>query len=65
MAPDPTSAAASPDDVADGVNEEALAEVMRVVPLGAGVVAGAAVAMLVLGYLLIYLLVFMPRGVVG
>ena len=38
---------------------------MRVVPLGAGVLAGAAVAMLVVGYLLIYLLVFLPRGMVG
>ena len=38
---------------------------MRVVPLGAGVLAGSAVALLVLGYLLIYLLVFVPRGVVG
>jgi hypothetical protein len=63
--PDPTSAAASPHEVADDVDEAALAEVMHVVPLGAGVVAGAAVALLVLGYLLIYLLVFVPRGVVG
>jgi hypothetical protein len=38
---------------------------MRHVPLGAGVLAGAAVALLVLGYLLIYLLVFLPRGTVG
>jgi hypothetical protein len=29
------------------------------------VLAGAAVALLVLGYLLIYLLVFIPRGTVG
>jgi hypothetical protein len=62
---DPTSAAASPQEVADDVDEAALAEVMHVVPLGAGVLAGAAVALLVLGYLLIYLLVFVPRGVVG
>jgi hypothetical protein len=47
------------------VDEAALARVMHVVPLGAGVLAGAAVAMLVLGYLLIYLLVFVPRGTVG
>ena len=65
MHPDPTSAAADPQDVADEVNEQALAEVMHVVPLGAGVLAGTAVAILVLGYLLIYLLVFVPRGVVG
>jgi hypothetical protein len=29
------------------------------------VLAGATVALLVLGYLLIYLLVFIPRGTVG
>jgi hypothetical protein len=63
--PDPTSAASDPHEVADDVNEAALADVMRTVPLGAGVVAGTAVALLVLGYLLIYLLVFVPRGVVG
>jgi hypothetical protein len=65
MHPDPTSAAASPDEIADEVDEQALADVMRVVPLGAGVLAGSAVAVLVIGYLLIYLLVFIPRGVVG
>lgn len=63
--PDPTSAAADPHEVADHIDEEALAEVMRLVPLGAGVLAGVAVALLVLGYILIYLLVFVPRGVVG
>ena len=59
------SAAASPFDVADEVDEAALAAVMRYVPLGAGVLAGTAVALLVLGYLLIYALVFIPRGTVG
>ena len=34
-------------------------------PLGAAVLAGTAVALLVLGYLAIYLLVFLPRGAVG
>ena len=46
-------------------DEAALTEVMRVVPLGAGVVAGLAVALLVIGYLAIYLFVFLPRGGVG
>jgi hypothetical protein len=59
------SAAASAIEVADDVDEESLAAVMRVVPLGAGVLAGSAVALLVLGYLAIYLLVFLPRGTVG
>jgi hypothetical protein len=62
---DQPSAADSPFEVADEVDEAALAQVMHVVPLGAGVLAGAAVALLVLGYLLIYLLVFIPRGTVG
>ena len=61
MPPDPP-VPATPEDPLD---ERALAEVMRIVPLGAGVLAGTAVALLVLGYILIYLLVFLPRGVVG
>ena len=65
MHSDLTSAAAAPEDAPDEVNEEALAAVMRVVPLGAGVLAGTAVALLVIGYLLTYLLIFVPRGVVG
>jgi hypothetical protein len=52
-------------EIADQIDEAALAEVMRVAPLGAAVVAGTAVALLVLGYLAIYLLVFLPRGPVG
>ena len=59
------SAANSPLEVADDVDEAALARVMHDVPWGAGVLAGAAVALLVIGYLLIYLLVFIPRGTVG
>jgi hypothetical protein len=62
---DQPSAADSPREVADDIDEAALAVVMREVPLGAGVLAGAAVALLVLGYLLIYALVFIPRGTVG
>ena len=52
-------------EVADQIDEAALAEVMRVAPLGAGVLAGTAVALLVLGYLAIHLLVFLLRGMVG
>ena len=54
-----------PAELADHIDEAALAEVMRVTPLGAGVLAGTAVALLVLGYLAIYFLVFLPRGAVG
>ena len=52
-------------EVADDVDETALASVMRTVPLGAAVLAGSAVALLVLGYLLVYIFVFIPRGTVG
>lgn len=65
MHTDEPSAADSPLEVADDVDEAALAKAMRLVPLGAAVLAGSAVALLVLGYLLIYLLVFIPRGTVG
>ena len=67
--PDPrlqhSSAADSRFDVVDEIDDAALAAVMEHVPLGAGVLAGTAVALLVLGYLLIYALVFIPRGTVG
>jgi hypothetical protein len=65
MHSDQPSAADSNLEVADDVDETALASVMRTVPLGAAVLAGSAVALLVLGYLLIYMLVFIPRGTVG
>ena len=62
---DQPSAADAPSEVADDVDEAALAQVMRVVPLGAAVLAGTTVALLVIGYLAIYLLIFLPRGAVG
>jgi hypothetical protein len=61
---EPASADVRPE-TADQLDEAALAQVMRVVPLGAGILAGAAVALLVIGYLAVYLLVFLPRGAVG
>jgi hypothetical protein len=65
MHSDQPSATDSNLEIVDDVDETALASVMRTVPLGAGVLAGSAVALLVLGYLLIYMLVFIPRGTVG
>ena len=62
---DQSSGAYHPSETADQIDDAALAEVMRVTPLGAAVLAGLAVALLVLGYLAIYLLVFLPRGTVG
>jgi hypothetical protein len=64
MIPHP-SAADRPSEVPDDVDEVALAEAMRLVPLGAGVLAGTAVALMVLGYLAIYVFVFLARGPVG
>jgi len=61
----PSGDTSPPSEDVDGVDAEALARVMRIVPLGAGVLAGGAVALLVLGYLLIYIAVFIPRGIVG
>ena len=65
MSADQSSHAYRPSEIDDQIDETALAEVMRVTPVGAAVVAGTAVALLVLGYLAIYLLVFLPRGPVG
>jgi hypothetical protein len=61
----PSSAADSSSEVTDQVDEAVLAQVMRVVPLGTAVLAGTAVALTVLGYLAIYLFIFLPRGPVG
>jgi hypothetical protein len=61
----PPTSADDPSEIPDEVDEAALGEVMHVVPLGAGVLAGAAVALMVLGCLAIYLFVFLPRGPVG
>ena len=65
MHPDQPSSIASSIEATDDVDPAALANVMRKVPLGAAVLAGSAVALLVAGYLLIYILVFIPRGTVG
>jgi len=65
MLDDHSSAAASDLDIADDIDEASLAGVMHTVPLGAAVLAGSTVAMLVIGYLLIYICVFLPRGTVG
>jgi hypothetical protein len=54
----------SPQDD-DGIDEAHLDQVMREVPRGAMALAGTAVALLTIGWVLIYLLVFVPRGVVG
>ena len=45
--------------------EGGLAYPEEVFPTGAAVLAGTTVALLVIGYLAIYLLIFLPRGAVG
>ena len=55
----------NPTEDEDPIDDAVLAEVMRSVPLGAAVLAGSTVALLVIGYLLVYILVFLPRGTVG
>jgi hypothetical protein len=65
MPVDQPHAADDPFQERDDVDEAALTAVLRTVPLGAAVLAGSAVALVVLGYLAIYLFVFLPRGIVG
>jgi hypothetical protein len=52
-------------DPGDEIDAAVLAGVMGDVPRGAAMLAGAAVGLLVIGWILIYLLVFIPRGVIG
>ena len=45
--------------------DEELERVMREVPRGAFALAALSVGLLLLGWLLVYLLVFLPRGMVS
>jgi hypothetical protein len=54
-----------PTPASDGVppiKDEDLSRVLKTVPQGAFALAGATVALLVLAYLALYFLVFLPRG---
>jgi len=62
---DEPSAAQRPENVCDPVDEQALARVLEIVPRGTIALAGPLVILLVVGWLLVYFLVFLPRGVVG
>lgn len=55
----------NPFEGSDDIDDAALTAVLRTVPLGAAVLAGTAVALLVLLYLAIYIFIFLPRGIVG
>jgi hypothetical protein len=65
MAADQSRSDDNPFVESDDIDDAALTEVLHTVPFGAAVLAGSAVALMVLGYLAIYLLIFLPRGVVG
>ncbi len=54
-----------PADLTDSVSEAELAQALKIAPKGALALAGTALALLMLGYLLVYFLVFLPRGVVS
>jgi hypothetical protein len=57
--------AASTEHVAAPIDAETLAEALKHGPRGALLVAGIAVGLLFIGWLLFYFLLFMPRGPVG
>jgi hypothetical protein len=59
------SAAATPKHVAVPIDSEAAARALRHGPRGALLVAGIAVAIVLLIWLAFYFLLFLPRGLIG
>ena len=59
------SAAARPEHVAALIGADEAAQALRNGPIGALVVAGIAVALLFIGWMAFYFLLFLPRGPVG
>ena len=59
------SAAARPEHVAAPIGPEEAAEALKNGPIGALVVASIAVALLFIGWMAFYFLLFLPRGPVG
>jgi hypothetical protein len=59
------SATGSTERLAEPASADALAESLQHGPRGALVVAGIAVALLFIGWLAFYFLLFMPRGSIG
>jgi hypothetical protein len=59
------TAAVSAEHVAAPIGSAAAAEALKHGPRGALFVAGIAVALLVLGWLAFYFLLFLPRGPIG
>ena len=67
MATDEThqSAADRPEHVAAPIGPDEAAQALRNGPVGAFVVASIAVALLFIGWMAFYFLLFLPRGPVG
>lgn len=59
------SAASSPKHVAAPIESDSAAQVLKYRPRGAFVLAGIAVGLLFIGWLVFYFLLFLPRGSVG
>lgn len=53
------------DPVEDRLSEADLERVLRVVPRGAAAVAGGAVVVMLVAWLIVYFAVFLPRGPVN
>ncbi|SHL67372.1 hypothetical protein SAMN05444159_6506 [Bradyrhizobium lablabi] len=62
---DDSSTAGSAEHVSAPIGSDAAAETLRHGPRGAFFVAGISTALLFLGWLAFYFLLFMPRGSVG
>ena len=59
------SAAARPEHVAAPIGADEAAQALRNGPVGALVVASIAVALLFVGWMAFYYLLFLPRGPIG
>ena len=65
MSDDPTATSAQANPSSDQREEEALGRVMRDVPRGALALSALTVGLLLVAWLLLYGLVFLPRGMVS
>ncbi len=54
-----------PADISDSINEADLEQALKIAPKGAFALAGAALALLMAAWLIVYFLVFLPRGPVS
>jgi hypothetical protein len=55
----------SPDRIGPAISAESATQVLRRGPTGAYIVAGIAVGILLIGWLMFYFLLFMRRGSIG